>query len=431
MEDAVGHSMNTSDETQATQVVIIGAGQGGYQAAASLRDEGFAGTIHLIGDEPGLPYQRPPLSKAFLTGEVTAANLALRQETFFTDKKIETHFGVRALEVDRATRRVRLSDGTSLAYGHLIFATGSRNIRLPIPGMDLPGVVQLRSLSDAEDILRQIDQAKRVVVIGAGFIGLEFAAFTIERGLPTSVLEAAERPMARALSRVMSQHFQDSHISAGVVFEFGAQAIRIVEESGRAIGVETADGRIFEGDLILVGVGVRPNVELAAEAGLRIENGILVDAQMTTSDPFISALGDCAAYPSVYAGGDIVRIESVQNAVDHARCIAARIVGKPAPYKAVPWFWSDQGKLKLQIAGLTSPHTQTVLRGDPTSGSFSVFCFNGDQLAGVESVNRPADHMASRKILLAGLPLTPAQAADLTVDLKAMVTPPRPARQGP
>ena len=400
-------------------VVVLGAGQGGAQVAASLRDEGFSGPIHLVGDEPGLPYQRPPLSKAYLKPGVQAVSLQLRAEAFYRQHEIERVEG-RAEAIDREANRVVLADGRALAYGHLVLATGSRNRSLPVPGAELDGVLGLRTLAEADALRARLPEARRVVVIGAGFIGLEFAAFAAAAGLAVTVLEATARPMARALSEPTSAFFRDAHRAMGVALVFGAVAVRIRGEGGRATAVETADGAVHPADLVLVGIGVVPNAEIAADAGLAVENCIVVDETLLTADPAISALGDCAAYPQPFAGGARMRLESVQNAVDQARSIAARLAGKPRAYRAVPWFWSDQGPYKLQIAGLAIPHDRAVARGDPAQGGFSVFCFEGGRLAGVESVNRPAEHMAARRLIGAGAHLSPAEAADPAFDLKAL-----------
>ncbi len=399
-------------------VIIAGAGQGGYQAAASLRENGFDGRIVLIGDEPGLPYQRPPLSKAYLTGGTTVDGLLLRHAPFYASHAIEYRERERVIAIDRAGRSVRLASGEDLVYDHLIFATGARDRSLPIPGADLDGVMRLRTLGEAEALKQRLGSVREVVVIGAGFIGLEFAAVAAKLGARVHVVEMAQRPMARAVSPDVSEHFHAAHAKAGASILFSAAVTRITGENGRASGVDTGDGLHLPADLVLVGIGVLPNSELAADAGLPVENGILVDELLLTADPAISAIGDCAAYPSRFASGR-VRLESVQNAVDQARCVAARLVGRPAPYTAVPWFWSDQGGLRLQMVGLTAGHDTTVIRGDVEGGRFSVFCFKGGKLLGIESVNRPGDHMVGRRLLAGEPDLTPEQAADPAFDLKA------------
>jgi 3-phenylpropionate/trans-cinnamate dioxygenase ferredoxin reductase subunit len=405
-------------------IVIVGAGQAGFQAAASLREAGISGRLTLVGEEAALPYQRPPLSKAYLAGKTDARGLLLRQESFFAEHRIEHRPGTRVTAIDRAGRSVRLSDGEDLSYDHLILATGTRNRALPVPGADLDGVRQLRSLDDADALRAAIEGIHRIVVVGAGFIGLEFAAVCAARGLSVTVIEAAERVMARAVSPETSEAFRAFHEEAGVTFLFGAGVTAIEGEGGRAVAVRTADGQSLPADLVLVGIGVVPNQELAEEVGLAVRDGIEIDAFLATSDPAISAIGDCVRFPSRFAsgmpGGDRVRIESVQNAVDQGRCLAARLTGRPAAYDAVPWFWSDQGPRKLQIAGLAAPSDASVLRR--AGAGFSVFRFRDGALTAVESVDRPADHMAARRLLAAGKRLTPEQAGDPGFDLKALAT---------
>jgi 3-phenylpropionate/trans-cinnamate dioxygenase ferredoxin reductase subunit len=400
-------------------VLVIGTGQAACQVAASLREQGFAGRIRLIGDEPGLPYQRPPLSKAYLVGKSDRDALNLRSGGFFNQHAIEITTEQRAVRIDRAHRLVHLANNDVLPYGHLVLATGSRNRTLPIPGADLDGVLQLRSATDAEALRLRLHGIKTLVIVGAGFIGLEIAAVATSLGVKVTVLEASSRPMSRTLSVPMSDFFLAAHETNGVEFHFDAAVTRINGDDGRATSVETADGTVFPADLVLVSVGVVANAELASAAGLDVDNGIVVDEHLLTADPAISAIGDCAAYPQAFAGGARCRLESVQNAVDHARCVAARLTGKPHPYRAVPWFWSDQGPLKLQIAGMPAPHDQCVVRGDPSSGAFSAFCFRDGRLAGVESVNKPADHMVARRLLASAAALTPAEAGDTSLDLKA------------
>ncbi|MBW8267905.1 NAD(P)/FAD-dependent oxidoreductase [Caldovatus aquaticus] len=401
-------------------VLILGAGQAGVQLAAALREGGHDGRILLLGEEPELPYQRPPLSKAYLSGKADAPQLRLRTDAFYAENRIGLRLGARAVRIERAARRVRLASGEALAYGHLVLATGARNRALPVPGAALDGVMQLRTLAEAEALRRRLGTARRAVVVGAGFIGLEFAAVAAARGLEVTVVEALDRPMARSVSPLVAAHLRAAHERAGVRFAFGAAVTRIAGEAGRVAAVETADGRRFPADLVLIGIGVVPNAGLAAEAGLAVADGIVVDALLRTGDPAISAIGDCARFPCRFAAGAPVRLESVQNAADQARCLAARLLGRAAPYAALPWFWSDQGALRLQIAGLSVPHDRAVLRGDPAGGQgFSVFCFRGGRLAGVESVNRPLEHVLARRILERGLDLTPEQAADPAFDLKA------------
>lgn len=403
-------------------IVVAGAGQAGFQLAASLREGGFRDPITLVGDEAALPYQRPPLSKAYLAGKTDQEGLFLRPPGFFAEHAIAHRPGLRAVAIDRAARRLQLSDGGHLTYDHLVIATGARNRPLPVPGAELDGVRQLRGLADADALRAQIEAARAIVVVGAGFIGLEFAAVAAGRDLSVTVIEAAERPMARAVSAEMGAFFGGAQEAMGVRFAFGAGVTAILGRDGRAVGVALADGRELPADLVLVGIGVLPNRELALEAGLPAEDGVRVDAFLSTPDPAISAIGDCARFPSPFAQGltpdGTVRIESVQNAIDQGRCLAARLTGKPAAYGALPWFWSDQGRHKLQIAGLAGPTDASVVRG--SGSAFSVFRFRDGRLSAVESVDRAGDHMIARRLLTAGTPLSPDQAADPGFDLKAL-----------
>ncbi|WP_428029085.1 NAD(P)/FAD-dependent oxidoreductase [Ancylobacter sp.] len=410
-------------------IVILGAGQGGFQAAASLRDAGYEGRLTLVGDEPGLPYQRPPLSKAYMKGEAGIEQIELRAGAFYADHRIEL-INARATAIDRAGQRLLLEDGAALPYGHLILATGARNRPLPVPGHDLAGVYYLRTRADADALKGRLDEARRVVVIGAGFIGLEFAAVARALGHEVTVLEGASRVLSRAVSPDMSAFFAQAHAAMGTKLVLGAGVIGLQgadgQKAGHVTGVETTDGQVHSADFVLVGIGVVPNVELAAEAGLEVANGIVVDAHLATADPAISALGDAVAYPSRFASGR-VRLESVQNAADQARSLAHRLTGKlsptgePVPFDAVPWFWSDQADLKLQMVGLAAATDTAVLRGDPASRRFSVFRFRDGVLTAIESVNRPADHMLGRR-LLAGTPtLTPEQASDEGFELKSLL----------
>jgi len=399
-------------------VVIIGAGHAGFQVAASLRQEGYDGKITLIGDEPGLPYQRPPLSKAYLLGKITETSLLFRPAEFFDTQRIELLHD-QATAIDRLNRRVLLASGAVATYDHLVLATGAHNRPLPVPGAELEGVFGIKAKADADVLAPLVKEARNVVVVGADFIGLEFAAVAAALGTSVHVLELGDRPMARALSREMSELFRDAHEHWGVHFDFRQGLARVVGDNGRVCAVETSGGRTLPADLVVFGIGVIPNVQLAAEAGLQIENGIKVDASLLTVDPQISALGDAACFPCLYNDEQPTRLESVQNAVDQGRCIAARLMGKPAPYSALPWFWTDQGNLKLQIAGLSTGYDSTVVLGSVESQEVSVLCFRNQHLVAVESCNRMGDHMAARKILARPPRLTPQTAAAEGFDLKA------------
>lgn len=396
------------------RVVIIGAGQGGLQVAASLRQDGFAGRVTLIGDEPGLPYQRPPLSKAYMK-DGDASRLALRPQAFFADNSVDYRPETRADSIDRTGGVVRLSDGSALPFDHLVLATGARNIVPPLPGLDLPGVFALRGLDDAMLLRAAMQGATRAAVIGGGFIGLEFAAVARAAGLSVTVIEAADRLMARALTPPMSQRFRDFHEGQGTVLRLETLG-RGVTGTTRAEGVALPGGDIIPADLVLLAAGVRPNVDLAEAAGLPIANGIVTDADLRTADPRIFAIGDCASFP---LGGVPVRLESVQAATDHARHVARAIIGADQPpYAALPWFWSDQGPLKLQIAGLATGWDSVETLRDATGQVDTVLAFRDDRLIAVETVNQAGRHMAARK-LLAGAPVTRDALAAVDYDLRA------------
>ncbi len=397
----------------AAGVVIAGAGQAGFQVAVSLRSEGYDGAITLIGDEPWLPYQRPPLSKAFMAGKQDIDATALRPEDFYSTHRIDLVMGQRITAIDPPQRRVCLADGASLPFESLVLATGARNRLLPIPGATRDGVCYLRTRDEAVEIFERLDAAQNVVVIGGGFIGLELAAVAAVLGKQVLVVEAQARLMARAVAPIMSEFFRDLHLSHGVRFALGATTRKISDE------VELSDGSVHPADLVIVGIGVVPNAELAQAAGLAVANGIVVDNQLRTSAEYIYAIGDCAQHPNRFAGAP-VRLESVQNAVDQARCVAAAITGRPRTYDAVPWFWTDQFDAKLQMVGLSQDCDTVVTRGLPESRKFSICYFKQDRLVAIDSINRPADHLAGRKLLAAGTSMTPQQAADISLDLKSL-----------
>jgi 3-phenylpropionate/trans-cinnamate dioxygenase ferredoxin reductase subunit len=403
-------------------IVIVGAGQAGLQVAASLRDEGYEGTIRLIGEEAGLPYQRPPLSKRFLTGDVGAEELCLEEMHWFDDTRIGRLAGERVGSIDRRRRRLSLTSGRAISYDHLVLATGSRNRSLPFVTQPTDGIVSLRSVIDAQLLKAHLEQARRVVVIGAGFLGLEVASIAAARGCDVRVVESVDRVMKRAISAEMSAAYTAHHEAAGTRFYFNAHVERILRGEKSVLAVKLSDGTKLDADLVLVAAGVVPNSELASECGLSVFNGIIVDERLRTSDPSISAIGDCAAFPYAFDGGDLLRLESVQNAVDQARHVARSILGQTAPYDQTPIFWSDQGGARLQIAGVARRLDSSVMRGDPASGSFSVFRFRHHRLTGVESCNRPSDHMAARRLLQRRISPSREQAADPSFDLKLLLT---------
>ena len=400
-----------------SSVVIVGAGQGGCQAAASLRQSGFEGSIALINGEPGLPYQRPPLSKGYLLGKLDAQRLLLRQEHWYAKQRVDL-ISDRVAMIDRVGHEVRLHGGDALPYDHLILATGSRNRDLPVPGAELGGVIGMRTQADADALAGIVRPGLEVVVVGAGFIGLEFAAVAAALGASVHVLELADRPMARAVSAATSRFFRQAHEEWGVRLDFGRGVVGIHGDDGAATSVTLTDGRVVPADLVVYGIGVIPETALADLAGLEIENGIRVDAQLLTADPDISAIGDAASFPSAFAEGRVIRLESVQNAADQARHVAARLTGATRPYDALPWFWSDQGDLKLQIAGLADAADETVELAGLEPRQQTVLRFRADRLVAVETVNRPGDHMIARRILVETASPTKAEATEPGFDLK-------------
>jgi 3-phenylpropionate/trans-cinnamate dioxygenase ferredoxin reductase component len=385
----------------ARKVVIVGAGQAGYQVAASLRAKKFDGSIVLLGEEPALPYQRPPLSKGYVKGEAKESTLLLRAADFYTANNIELRTDCRVASLDRDARAVVLADGERVAYDSLVLATGGRVRKLPLPGAELAGVAYVRTLADAKALKPQIETATNVVVIGGGFIGLECASVASVLGCKVVVLEAMERLMARVVSPVLSDYYRHLHQSRGVDVRLCAAVAGIVGKDGRVTGVRCGDGEIVPADLVVIGIGIIANDDLAKAAGLACDRGIVVDAHLRTADPDIYAIGDCAAFPHPMAQG-LVRLESVQNAIDQGKTVADAIMGDAKPYSAVPWFWSDQYEVKLQIVGLTSHYDDTVTLGDVAAGKFSVLYFRGGNLIGIDSVNMPSDHVVGRKLFGAG-----------------------------
>ncbi|RTL54494.1 MAG: pyridine nucleotide-disulfide oxidoreductase [Rhodocyclaceae bacterium] len=396
-------------------MIVIGAGQSGLQVAEALRSESWEGPIVMIGDEAHAPYHRPPLSKAYLLGEASEAQLTIRGPEALARKNIELMSGAHVAAIDRVAKTVTLGDGRSLAYTGLAIATGSRPRPLPVPGADLPGVFPLRTLDDCRAISIALESAHNVVVIGGGFIGLEFAAVARKKGKNVVVLEAADRLMARVVAPVISDFYRDLHTAHGASIVLGAKVTELHGENGKVALVHTASGVAFPADLVIAGIGILPNTELAAAAGLEVEGGIVVDACSRTADPAIVASGDCTAVRLADSG--LRRLESVQNAIEQGKAAAAALMGKEKPFTAKPWFWSDQYDVKLQMVGLSAGHDQVVIRGSVAEGKFSAFYFKAGKLIGIDSANRPQDHMAGRKLLDKDVWPTPQQAADEHVNL--------------
>ncbi|WP_205804782.1 FAD-dependent oxidoreductase [Burkholderia sp. Ac-20365] len=402
-------------------LVIVGASYAGVQLAASVREMGFDGRIVLLGDEPDAPYQRPPLSKGFLTGGFAEARLPLRSQAFFDEENIEWMPSVRATRIDRERCEIELHDGSCIAYDHLALTTGARVRKLDCVGAEHRAVHYLRDLRDARQLAQTARTARQAVVIGGGYIGLEAAASLRQQGLDVTVVEAESRLLARVASPWISDFMLRAHVERGVAFELGRKVAALHDVNGR-VAVELDNGARLPGDLVVVGIGVSPNTELAADCGLHVEGGIAVDACARTSDPSIVAAGDCASFVPHWApsGARACRIESVQNANDMAKTAAASILGRPEPYRALPWFWSDQYDLKLQMAGVNTGFTDFAVRGSVEERKCSLFYFRDNTLIAVDSINRPQDHMLARKLLASGTHVSAGQVRDPAFDLKSL-----------
>jgi 3-phenylpropionate/trans-cinnamate dioxygenase ferredoxin reductase subunit len=400
-------------------ILIIGGGQAGAQAVDTLRREGFGGRLVLIGDEPELPYQRPPLSKKYLSGEMPADRLVFRHRTFYDEHRIELKLGRQAVRLDAAARQVELADGEKLTYDRALLCLGAESRRLTCPGADLPGVHYLRALADVAPIQAGFKPQARVVIIGGGYIGLETAATCRKMGCEVTVLEMADRVMNRVVAPGVSQYFAEEHRAHGVTIICDTRVV-CLEGRERVEHVVCADGTRHAADLVIVGVGAVATTELARAAGLACDNGIVVDEYCRTSDAAIYAAGDCTSHPSLRFGRR-VRLESVDNAFEQAKTAALNLLDKPVAHDRVPWFWSDQFDNKLLIVGLSQDHDRQVLRGDPASRSFSVCYLKGRELLAVEAVNHSKDYMAARKLIAERALMQPDKLADSELALKEAV----------
>ncbi|EON24221.1 FAD-dependent pyridine nucleotide-disulfide [Nocardioides sp. CF8] len=389
------------------RALIVGASHAGAQLAASLRQEGWAGEVVVIGDEAALPYQRPPLSKAYLAGKSSLEELAIRKAEFYDKQKIRL-LRATVTEIDRAAGQVVLGDGQTLAYDGLALCTGGRARPLAVPGIDLPGVFYLRAFADVEAIREAAASGRRAVIVGGGYIGLETAASLRALGLEVTVLEAAERVLERVTAAEVSMFYERIHRDAGVIVRTGALVEAVVGD-GRAREVVLAGGERIPADLVIVGVGLVPNTELASEAGLQVEDGVVIDDFASTSDPKIVAAGDCAIH-HISRYGRRVRLESVPSAGEQAKAAAATLCGKERPISALPWFWSDQYDLKLQIAGLNTGYDEIVLSGDPARDrDFTCYYLKRGRLLAADCVNRPRDFMKAKRALGQGLDVDRAE----------------------
>ena len=400
-----------------THVVVIGAGQAGSSLVAKLRNSGFDGRVTLIGAEPVPPYQRPPLSKAYLLGDMTLDRLFLRPESFYGEHGIDLRLNTRVTGIDRAARQVHLGEEV-IAYDHLVLTTGSDPRRLPASiGGALDGVFVVRDLADVDAMAPHVVAGRRALIVGGGYIGLEAAAVAAKRGLQVTLVEMADRILQRVAAPETSDYFRALHQSHGVTIREGVGLDRLLGD-GQVTGARLSDGTELAADLVIVGVGISPATGLAEAAGLEIENGIKVDAQGQTSDPAIWAAGDCASFPW---RGARIRLESVPNAIDQAECVADNIMGAAKDYVAKPWFWSDQYDVKLQIAGLNAGYDRTLVRAGDKPGSQSVWYFRGHDLLAVDAMNDPRAYMIGKRLIEAGQSPSPEAVADADIPLKSLM----------
>jgi 3-phenylpropionate/trans-cinnamate dioxygenase ferredoxin reductase subunit len=401
------------------KIVIVGAGQAASQAADTLRRKGFKGSITLVGDEPVLPYQRPPLSKKFLSGALAAERLLLRPAQFYADHQVETHLGRRAVAIDRAAQRVQLDDGALLAYDALLLATGSRPRTLSVPGHDLEGIHFLRTMADVERMRVEFAPGRKLVIVGGGYIGLEVAATARELGLEVTVLEMADRVMNRVTCPEVSSFYTAEHSRHGVRIACEARVREFVghADSKRVRAVICDDGREYPADVVIVGVGVVAADDLAQAAGLECTIGIVVDEFCRTSDPNIYAAGDCTSQPNIHYGRRM-RLESVDNAFEQGASAALNMLGMATRHDKLPWFWSDQYDLKLIIIGITQGHDEVVMRGDPAARSFSACYLRDGELIAIDTINSPKDQMAARKLIAARARPDRAKLGDPGIPLK-------------
>ena len=400
--------------------IIIGASHAAAQLSQSLRQEGWEGSITVIGDESHLPYQRPPLSKAFLLGEKDTNSLLIRPAALYEKNNIEFMLNTRVIGIDRSRQVVTLDNGKELNYDRLAICTGSRAREIPLPGITLSGVHYLRSINDVEGIKQDVVEGKKAVIVGGGYIGLETAAVLNKLGMDVTVLEMMDRVLQRVTAVEVSEFFTRVHEEEGVRIKTSI-AVESIEGTDKVEMVVCSDGSRFDADLVIIGAGIVPNVELAVEADLSVDNGIMVDEYGVTSDPAIFAAGDCTNHPNSLMGKRI-RLESVPNAVDQAKAVAAAICGKQKPYAAHPWFWSDQYDVKLQIAGLNQGYDQVVVRGDQTTGrDFVAWYLKDGQLLAADCINRPKEFMITKRLLLNGAVIDPALLADESLEPKSLL----------
>ena len=407
------------------RVIIIGAGQAGAETVQRLRQGGFSGDITLIGEEPFAPYQRPPLSKKYLAGELSMDRLLLRPPSVYVDENVAFLSPVRAVWIDRASKRVRLEGGRELPYDALVLATGARPRKLPLAGADLDGVHLFRTAADVDALRPRFVSGAKLIVVGAGYIGLEVAAVARQHGLDVTVIETAVRPLARVTSPQVAGFFLDEHTRQGVRFVLGGQPA-LIKGQPHVTGVALSDGVELPGDLVIAGIGVTPETTLAQQSGLNVDNGVVTDKGCATSDPAIFAIGDCARRPMAHYGGRPQRLESVHNAVEGGRIVAAALLGKDAYVEETPWFWSDQYDLKLQIAGLFQDYDHIALRGAMAERAFAAFYYKGARLIAVDAVNKPGEFLGAKTLIQRNQTIAPADIEDMSRSMKELVAAARP-----
>lgn len=404
--------------TTSTNVLIVGGGQAGLQTAVTLRELKYSGTITIVGDEPYLPYQRPPLSKSFLAAGSQPSTLALKPSTFYEVHNVHTILNQRVANLCLNERRAVLETGTTISYDELVLATGTRNRVLTVPGSDLTGVHYLRSLDDAMAVRHKLSASRKMVIVGGGFIGLEIGSFARSLGVDVTILEGAGRLAARAVCLDTSERLLENQAKLGSKVLFGASVTEFTGYKSAVSGVVLGDGRQFEADIVLVCIGVLPNTELASAAGLSVANGIVVDQSLRATDGRTFAIGDCANFTCAYFGAGS-RLESVPNAIEQAKSVARTIMGTATAYKSLPWFWSDQGKLKLQMVGPTSQAGTVVTKADELG--VVNYCFNNHKLVGVECINKPSEFVWSRKLLSLPTSVETADLEGVNFNLKQLV----------
>jgi 3-phenylpropionate/trans-cinnamate dioxygenase ferredoxin reductase subunit len=403
-------------------IVIVGSGHGGAMAAILLRQQGFVGSIAMVSRDRNPPYERPPLSKEYLAREKEFDRILLRPEAFWAEKAIDLHLGATVEAVDAQAKSLSMADGSTLGYGTLIWATGGDPRKLSCPGAELAGIHTVRDRADADAMMAELDGgSRRVVVVGGGYIGLEAAAVLSKLGCTVTVIEMLDRVLARVAGDVLSRFFEAEHRAHGIDIRLNHALDAIEGKDGKVTGVRFADGSVLACEMMIVGIGIIPAVAPLLSAGAQGHNGVTVDAFCRTSLPDIYAIGDCAAHANAFADGAVIRLESVQNANDMAATVVKAILGKPEPYRAVPWFWSSQYDLRLQTMGFSLGHDETVVRGDPAERSFSVIYLKQGRMIALDCVNRTRDYAQGRKLVEQGAVITADRLRDSETALKDMV----------